>query len=148
MSILKWKPYNEMVDFYNRVNRIFDDDFFGRSNEQSIRAGTWIPPMDVYESQDDYVMKIEVPGLSKDDVKVELNNGTMTIRGERKEEKEIKKEDYHRVERFYGSFTRSFQLPQNADITKVNANMREGVLELKIHKREEAKTKSIEISVE
>ena len=141
------RPYTDLFDMYNKINRLFEQGLWGEEKEQSM-ATCWSPATDIYETKDDYVFKVELPGISKEDVKVEVNGDNMEIKGERKEEKEIKREDYRRNERICGSFMRNFQLPKNADGQKMSASMKDGILELHIPKREESKTKAIPISIE
>ena len=135
---------------HNRIDRLFEDAFlrgWDTEKENTDALTTWHPTTDIYETKDDYVFKIEVPGLAKDDVKVEIKDNTLSIKGERKEEKEVNEEDYHRVERCSGTFFRSFSLPRNVDSKKTNATMKNGILELRVAKAEEAKPKSIPISL-
>jgi HSP20 family protein len=137
-----------MVDMYDRINKLFEEDMVGHDKEAQLSSRVWNPAADIYETKDDYVFKVELPGISKEDIKVEMTGDNLSIKGERKEEKEVKKEEYHRVERYYGSFTRSFRLPKNADGQKMKAAMKDGILELKIPKMEEAKTKTIPINIQ
>jgi HSP20 family protein len=110
-------------------------------------AGTWSPAVDIFETEQEIVLQLEVPGVSKEQVHVEVDNGTLLLRGERKIEKEVKEENYHRVERAYGFFQRSFSLPDTVDPEKVRAELKDGVLELRLGKREQAKPKQIQVSV-
>ena len=146
MTLMRWKPFGDLVSMQGRINRLFDDAFSDIGKDQESFA-SWYPATDIYETKDDYVFKLEVPGLAKDEVNVELNNNTLTIKGEKKESKEVKKEDYHRVESFTGSFSRSYTLPRNIDAKKIEANMKDGILELRVAKAEEAKPKAISIDV-
>lgn len=138
------RPYADLFDMYNKINRLFEQNIWGEGKEQPMTT-CWSPLTDVYETKDDYVFKVELPGVSKEDVKVEVNGDTMEIKGERKEDKDIKREDFHRNERICGSFIRNFQLPKNADGQKMSASMKDGILELHIPKREEAKAIPINI---
>lgn len=148
MSITRWKPFGDFVSLHDRINRLFEDEFSrDASKPTSNLLESWYPAADIFETKEEYVFKLEVPGLSKEDLKVELNNNVLTISGEKKEEKEVKKENFHRVESFSGSFSRSFTMPKNTDSGKVNASMKDGVLELRIAKAEEAKAKSIPIDI-
>lgn len=153
MNLVTWKPmrpFGGLTSMHNRINRLFEDAFlrgYDADREDTDALTTWHPTTDIYETKDDYVFKIELPGLSKDDIKVEIKDNTLSIKGERKEEKEVKEEDYHRVERCSGTFFRSFSLPQNVDSKKTNATMKNGILELRVAKAEEAKPKSIPISL-
>lgn len=146
MTTIKWKPFGDLLSIHDRINRLFEDQFF-QDSEKGSSLASWYPTTDIFETKDEYVLKMEVPGLSKDDVKIELTDNTLTLKGERKEDKEIKKENYHRMESYCGTFCRSFTLPQNVDAKKIDANMRDGILELRIPKAEEKKPRSIPISV-
>lgn len=115
--------------------------------EETVPLTTWTPACDIYETDKEVVLKIEVPGVKKEDVKVSLENTTLTIRGERKFEEEVKKENYHRVERNYGEFLRTFTLPAFIDETKILADFKDGLLTVTLPKREEAKPKAIEVKV-
>lgn len=147
MTLLKWKPYGDIVRLNDKINRLFGNDLFGEGLRESEGFTDWNPTTDIYETKDNYVFKIEVPGLKKDDVEIDLKENVLTIRGEKKEDNEIKKENYHRVESFYGSFNRSFTIPKDIDSKKVEASMKDGILELKIGKAEEVKSKKIPISI-
>jgi HSP20 family protein len=147
MSILRFRPYRDLWDVYDRMGKFFEDSMRREGEEAPMSDKCWVPAVDIYETKDEYVFKLEIPGVAKEDVKVELNAGKLTISGERKADKEVKNEEYHRVERNCGAFARSFQLPKNANGEKVNANMKDGILELRIHKQEEAKAKSIPINI-
>lgn len=150
MNIVTWKPrtqFRDIMSMQNRINRLFDYDFFEDTEEGTGTLSTWYPKSDIYETKDEYVFKLEVPGLSKDDVNVEFNGNTLSIKGERKEEKEMKKDDYRRIESCRGSFSRSFTLPDNIESKKINGTMKNGVLELRVAKAEEKKPKTIPISL-
>jgi HSP20 family protein len=147
MSIVRFRPYRDLWDMYGKINKLFEEDLAREGEEGQMSTRCWAPATDIYETKEGYVFKFELPGIAKDDVKVELEGEKLSISGERKEDKEVKREDYHRVERYCGSFARSFQLPKNADGQKVNANMKNGILELRIPKKEEAKAKAIPIEI-
>lgn len=147
MSILRFRPYRDLWDMYGKINKLFEEDLRREDEESPMSDRCWAPATDIYETKDEYVFKLELPGISKEDVKVELNGDKLSISGDRKEEKEVKREEYHRVERVCGTFARNFQLPKNADGQKVKAGMKDGILELRIPKREEAKAKSIPIDI-
>jgi len=149
MSIVRFhKPFGSMVDMYDRINKLFEEDLMGQDKETQFSSRCWNPVADIYETKDDFVFKVELPGISREDIKVELTGDNLSIKGERKEEKEVKREEYHRFERYCGSFTRSFRLPKNADGQNMKAAMKEGILELRIPKLEEAKTKAIPINIQ
>ncbi|MCP4152959.1 MAG: Hsp20/alpha crystallin family protein [bacterium] len=142
-----WKPFGDFVSMHNSLNRFFGDGFDKHFDRGADTIATRYPTTDIYETTDDYIVKLEVPGLSKDDISVELNNDTLTVKGERKEEKELNEESYHRLESFSGTFSRSFTLPKNVDAQKISADMKDGILNLKIAKAEIEKIKSIPIEV-
>ncbi len=146
MTLMRWKPFGDLVSMHDKINRLFQDAF-NEFDQGSDSLTSWYPATDIFETKDDYVFKLEVPGLSKNDVNIELNDNTLTIKGEKKEEKEIKKENYHRIESSSGKFSRSFTLPRNIDAKKVNANMENGILELRVAKAENKKAKAIPISI-
>jgi len=145
----EWDPFEEMSDIRERINRLFDE-MFGKYpatiSESTERA--WSPPVDIYEEKDKVVVKAELPGMKKDDISIEVKDNVLTLTGERKHEKETKKENYHRIERSYGKFSRSFTLPDSIKVDKVKANYKDGILEITLPKAEEAKTKTITIKVE
>jgi len=130
----------------DEVNRLFEDNF---TRERSGHAdlGTWAPPVDIYETENELVVKAELPDFQDKDIDVRITNNTLTIRGERKFEKDLKEENYLRIERAYGSFVRSFSLPNTVSAENIRADYRNGVLTLHMAKREESKPKQIKISV-
>jgi HSP20 family protein len=128
------------------MNRLYQD-FWGRSPDGETLAGEWTPAVNIREDKDEYVLSVALPGLDQQDVKVNLENNALTISGERKLEHEDKRDSYSRIEQFYGSFTRSFSLPNTIDATKVEAKMEKGVLTISLPRREETKPKAIEVKV-
>ncbi len=147
MSIVRWSPARELLGFQNEVNRVFDH-FFGRDPlETSYRRSAWEPSVDIGESEEDFLVTADLPGLTKDDVKISYEDGVITLRGEKKQEKEEKGKNYHRVERSYGQFERSFRLPTRIDVGKIEAKFKDGVLQLRLPKVEEAKPKEIPIKI-
>jgi len=147
MAFIRWRPYGDLLDMYGKIHKLFEEDLMREDKEQQVSPSCWMPATDIYETKDDYIFKLELPGITKEDIKVELDGDNLTIKGERKEEKEIKKEEYHRMERVCGTFARTFQLPKNANGQKITASMKDGILELRIPKQEEAKTKAIPITI-
>jgi len=147
MTITRWKPFRDIVTLQDRINHLFEDEVAGNRPGSLASFDSWYPAVDIFDTKDEYVFKLEVPGLSKEDVNVEFHNHVLTIKGEKKEDREIKKENYHRIESFSGSFSRSFTLPKNADAGKIDASMKNGILELRIAKAEETKAKAIPIEV-
>jgi HSP20 family protein len=147
MRITKWQPYSDVVNMYDRWNRIFGEDIYDESSRNGLTPSAWRPMTDIYETKDAYVFKVELPGFKKDDIKVEFSGDTLTLRGERKQEDETKNESCHRLERSYGVFERSFTVPKNVDAKKIDAALQDGVLILTVPKIDEAKTKAIPITV-
>ena len=148
-AIVRWDPFKEIGTLQERMNRIFDEVWGRRPRaEEDYLSSAWIPPVDVRETRDALEIQVEVPGIDPKEVQVAVENGVLIIKGSRNFEKATEGETYHRVERAYGSFERSFTLPTNVDPEKVKANYRHGVLHLTLTKREEAKPRSIAINIE
>jgi len=143
--ITRWDPFREFVTLQDRMNRLFRDTQGGQ--EEALTTTTFAPPVDVYEDEHNIMLKIEVPGIDEKDIDVRIENNTLTVHGERKFEKEEKEENYRRVERQYGSFTRTFTLPTTVDSDKVEADYDKGVLKIKLAKKAEAKPKQIKVNV-
>jgi len=147
MAILtRWDPIRELYSLQNRMNRLFEEQY-GGGKEDSLAAGAFVPPVDVYEDEHSVQLKLEVPGIDEKDLDVKVENNTLTVSGERKFEKEEKEENFRRVERRYGSFTRSFTLPSTVSTEDINASYDNGVLTIRLAKRAEAKPKQIKVSV-
>lgn len=144
MNLVSWRPFGDLFSRNRQISRFFDEAFGDTGNET---LPTWHPAADIYETKEDYVFKLEIPGLKKDDINIELKDHTLSIKGEKKEEKEVEKDVYHRIESYSGTFSRNFVLPQDIDAKKVNASMKDGVLVLRVAKAEEQKPKSIPISL-
>src|SRR6516162_397176 len=144
--ITRWDPFREFSSLQDRMNRLFRDSF-GESREEALTTGSFAPPVDVYEDEHSVNLKIEVPGIEEKDIDVRVENNSLTVHGERKFEKEEKEENFRRVERQYGSFTRSFSLPNTVDAEKVNANYEKGVLKITLAKKAEAKPKQIKVNL-
>jgi len=146
----RWDPWKELEEMSSRLNRLFGapkGNGWGTS-EEPLTVGTWSPAVDVIENEKEYLVKAELPEVKKEDVKVSVDDGVLTIRGERKQENEEKGKKFHRVERMYGSFTRSFTLPDEIDSTKVAADFKDGVLNVRLPRSpEKAKAKAIEVKV-
>ena len=149
MAIMRWvDPFKELSAIHERMNQLFDETFLpARASEAAPAAAMWSPAVDIYESGDEIVVKAEVPGIDRDAVAVEVKDGILTLRGERKFEKEESEENYHRIERSYGTFVRSFALPSSTDPDKVEAALRDGVLEVRIGKKEQAKPRKVKVAV-
>lgn len=145
--LLQWDQMRQMQDIFERYMRTVGQPQTG-TREEVIAAGDWTPRVDIVETGEAFVIRAEIPDVNKEDVKVTLDKGILTIRGERKQEKEEDGKKFHRVERHYGVFTRSFTLPDNVDETKITALYKDGTLNLEIQKTEKVKPKAIEVKVE
>ncbi len=146
MALTKWEPMREIEDLFDRYTKAMGWHS-GRGHEL-ITSGDWSPRVDISETDSEFVIKAEIPEVGKDDVKVSVDNGVLSIKGERKQEKEEKGKKFHRVERYYGSFQRSFSLPDNIDAAGVKAVFKDGMLNVTMPKTAAAKPKSIDIKVE
>jgi HSP20 family protein len=147
MALMRWTPMGNLQSFQHEMNRVFNEFFGGGNGEEAGSGlGSWSPAVDIHETDDGYVLNAELPGVSKDDVHVDIHQNTLTLWGERKYESAVKDERYHRVERAYGAFRRSFVLPAKVDQDKVQATYKDGVLELHLPKSEAAKPKRIAIN--
>lgn len=145
MAIVRWRPFSELEQLRSQMDRLFDD-FFGSATElESLTPG--FPLVDIKETKDDFIITAEVPGMSKDDIKISLSNNTLTIKGEKKQEKKEEDHNYHRIERRFGSFSRSFTLDAPVEADKIKATCKDGILTIVLPKKEESKPKEIPISV-
>lgn len=148
MNLIKWDPFRELEDVSNSLNR-----FFGRSaarteaNREMLAVADWMPSVDISETDAAYLIKAEIPDVKKEDVKVTIQDGMLTIQGERKLDKEEKGKKFHRIERSYGSFVRSFQVPDDADETAVKAEFKDGMINVTLPKSAKAKAKAINVTV-
>jgi HSP20 family protein len=150
-GLSEWNPLRELDDFQHRLSRFFGNGFgLGhRSNgREDITVAQWAPVVDITEDEKEYLVKAELPEVKKNDVEVRVEDGVLYISGERNFEKEEKRKRYHRVERAYGAFTRSFSLPDDADPNKINAEFKDGVLSVHVAKDPNAKSKAIEVKVD
>jgi HSP20 family protein len=148
MTLVRWDPFRELEDMSDRLNRVFSRPGLSQTNgKETMIVADWVPAVDVSETEGEFHIKAEIPDVKKEDVKVTLEDGVLTIQGQRKQEKEDKGTKYHRVERTYGSFVRSFTLPDLVDEEKVKAEFKDGVLTLQLPKSEKAKPKAIEVKV-
>jgi HSP20 family protein len=142
--ITRWDPFREFSTLQDRMNRLFRET---QGTEESLTTSSFAPPVDVYEDEHNVTLKIEVPGIEENDIDVRIENNVLTVHGERKFEKEEKEENFRRVERQYGSFTRTFTLPTTVDAEKVSANYDKGILKIALPKKAEAKPKQITVHV-
>lgn len=147
-GLTRWDPFQEIQELQKRLNGLFSSTPVRRGDErETITVAQWAPLVDIAEDDKEYVVKAELPEVKKDDVKVTVENGVLTVSGERKFEKEEKGKRYHRVERAYGSFVRSFSLPDDADDAQVKAEFKDGILQVHVAKQEKARPKTIEVKV-
>lgn len=149
-NLTRWNPFAELEEMLDRYSRNTGYPRLGvRGGQQEVmRQGDWSPAVDISEDDEAYLIRAELPGVNRDDVKVQVNDGVLTLQGERKSEKEEKGKKVHRVERFYGNFMRSFTLPDNVDEENINADYKDGILTLKLPKSEKAKPRSIDVKVQ
>jgi HSP20 family protein len=145
MAVIRWDPFREVVALQNRVNSLFRD--FNEGGDSPLAPAGFVPAVDIYEDNQKVVLKLEVPGIEEKDLDVRVENHTLTVKGERKFEKEEREENFHRIERRYGSFYRAFTLPNTVDTESVDAKYNAGVLKLELKKKPEAQPKQIKVSV-
>jgi len=145
MAITRWDPFREVVALQNRLNSVFGN--LNTENENPMTTASFVPAVDVYEDEKKVVLKLEVPGIEEKDLDVSVENNTLTVKGERKFEKEEKEENFHRIERRYGSFYRAFTLPSTVDTEHIDAKYENGVLKLELKKKPEAQPKQIKVNV-
>ena len=148
MSIVRYDPFRDLRTLQEEVNRLFSTNLTRGFGEESIGRGAWNPSVDIYENKDQIVLEAELPGMKREDFELSVENNVITLRGERQFEKKDDTDNYHRVERSYGSFTRSFTLPQTVTADGAIAEYRNGVLRVTLPKREETKARRIEIAGE
>ncbi len=148
MTLVKWEPLKDLLTLQDRMNRLFDDSARGlRPGEEALSNALWSPAVDIYETDTEVILKAELPEINQKDIEIQVENNTLVLRGERKFEKEAKRENFHRIERAYGAFARSFTLPTSIDQEKIRADYKDGILKIAMPKREEIKPKQIKVSV-
>ena len=145
MNVVKYDPFRDLRGLQDEVNRLFSGTF-SRSTQDEVLRGAWSPSVDIFENKDQIVLEAELPGMKPEDVNISIENNILTLQGERRFEKKDESDNFHRVERSYGSFTRSFTLPSTVSSENANAEFENGVLRLTLAKREEAKPRRIEIN--
>ncbi|HET6678096.1 MAG TPA: Hsp20/alpha crystallin family protein [Nitrospira sp.] len=147
MTLVRWDPFRELEDMSERLNRVFSRPTLRNTGKENLTVADWMPTVDISETESEYLIKAELPEVRKEDVKVTVENGVLTLQGERRQEKEEKGRRFHRVERSYGSFVRSFTLPESVDEGGVKAEYKDGVLALHLPKSEKVKPKAIDVKV-
>ena len=146
-QLTRWDPLRDFATMQNRINRFVRESYSPEAPEEVLNTTSFAPPVDIYEDEHTITVKMEVPGIDEKDIDVRIENTTLTVHGERKIEKEEKEENFRRVERQYGSFTRSFTLPSSVDPGQVTAHYDKGMLKIKLAKKAEAKPKQIKVNV-
>ncbi len=148
MAIVRWDPFREFAQLQEQLNRAFSSAYSRQSDEGLMASGAWMPPVDIYQNgEHELVLKAEIPDMRREDIDITVDNGTLTIRGEKRFDTEVKEEQFHRIERRYGTFSRSFSLPPTVDPGKVAAEYKNGVLTVKLPLRDEAKPRQIKVDV-
>ncbi len=145
MAIIRWDPFRDMVTLRERMNKLFEDMAASRGEEKDLATSSWAPAVDIYETENEVVLTAEIPGIEEKDVEIKVEDNTLTLRGERKFEKETKEENYHRIERAYGSFFRSFTLPNYVDQDRIEAEHENGILKIRMPKRAELRPRKVKI---
>jgi HSP20 family protein len=147
MTLVRWEPFREFSAMQDRVNRVFNE-FYRGVDDDVMRRGVWVPAVDIYGTgKEELVIKAELPDLDKDAIEITVENNTLTIKGEKKMDPAVADDQYHRIERVYGTFSRTFSLPPTVDTTKVSADYKNGVLTIALQMKEEAKPKQIQVRV-
>ncbi len=146
MAIVRWDPFRDLNLLQDRMNRLFDDAGRSWRTDEPAATTTWSPSVDIFETEGEIVVKAELPGMDRKDITLHLENNVLTLRGERKFQKEKKDENYHRIERCYGNFSRSFSIPVTVDEEKIGADYKDGVLKIMLPKKEQARPEQIKIA--
>jgi HSP20 family protein len=147
MAIVRYNPLRELQTLQEQMNRLMESPWRREFDGEDLKEGLWHPPVDIYEDAESLVVKAEVPDIDQKDIEVKIENNTLSIKGERKHESDVRKENFHRVERYFGTFSRSFQLPPTVDQEKVTAVCDKGVLTITLAKKEVIKPKQISVTV-
>ncbi len=145
MNIIRWDPFRDLTTLRERMNRLFEEAYTSRGEEKDLVSSKWNPSVDIYEKENAIVLKAELPGIDENDIELKIEDSTLTLKGDRKFEKETKEENYQRIERSYGSFYRSFTLPRNIDQDKIKAESENGILKVTLPKKAELKPKKVKI---
>ena len=148
MAVVRWDPFRDLNLLQDRMNRLFDDAGRGWRADEPAATTTWSPAVDIFETEGEIIVKAELPGMERKEITLHLENNVLSLRGERKFEKETKDENYHRIERSYGAFSRSFSIPATVDDENIRAEYKDGVLNIVLPKKEQARAKQIKIAAE
>jgi HSP20 family protein len=145
MAIIRWDPFRDLVTLREKMNRLFEEAYSTRGEERDLVSCSWSPSVDIYETEQELVLTAEVPGIEDNNIEIKIEDNTLTLKGERKFEKETEEENYHRIERAYGSFYRSFSLPPHINQDKIEAEHENGVLKITMPKKHEAKPRTVKV---
>ena len=146
MAVVRWDPFRDLNMLQDRMNRLFEDANRNWKSDEPASTTTWSPAVDIFETESEIVVKAEVPGMERKDITLNLENNVLTLRGERRFLKEAKEENYHRIERSYGGFSRAFSIPATVDEEKIRADYQDGVLKIVLPKKEQLRPKQIKIT--
>jgi len=147
MTTTRWDPFRDLMSIQERMNRLFQETLARQQGQEDIQAGQWTPAVDIHETGDRIVLRADLPGLEQSQIEVRVDDNTLTLRGDRRPPTDVRQEEFHRAERPHGSFLRSFSLPQGVDQGGIKASYRNGVLEVSLPKRQEARAASIRVDV-
>ena len=145
MKIVRWDPFRDQITLRERMNRFFEEALGSGTEKNDLIGGSWSPAVDIYETDDELTLTAEIPGIDEKDIEIQIEDNTLSIKGEREFAKEAKEENYYRIERAYGSFCRSFSLPGHIDQEKIKADHENGILKITMLKKKELKPKTIKI---
>lgn len=145
MAIVRWDPFKDLLSVQERINKIFDETV---SNDANMRHGDWDPPVDIYETDRDIILTLEIPGTKEEDVDIQVNEGMLVVKGEKKVPYSKNENNFYRLERPYGKFSRSFSLPNNVDLEGIKAKLKDGILAIRISKKNESKPVTIKVDKE
>lgn len=148
MTLLRWQSFEDMLRMQESINQIFRRHFDEMTPQGESQQSCWTPAADIFDNEKDYLIRLELPGVLKEDIKIDYNENILSVTGERKPDPSLAQEKYHRMECLYGKFNRSFTLPQHIDADKIEGNLREGILSIRIPKSEKAQKKSIPVKAE
>jgi HSP20 family protein len=145
MAIVRWDPVKDLMSIQERINKVFDNTF---NNDSSSTKGEWAPPVDIYETENEIVLAAEIPGMTEEDLDIQISDGILTLKGEKKLPLDYKSDNFHRLERPYGKFVRSFALPTNLDLNSIKAKLKDGILKISLNKDSKSKPTIIKVTKE
>ena len=145
MAIIRWDPFRDIITLREKMNRLFEDAVMARGEEKDMISSTWTPSVDIYETENSLILTAEIPGVDENNIEIKIEDNTLSLKGERLFEKETTEENYHRIERSYGSFYRSFAIPRSVDQEKIRAEHDNGVLRITMPTKPESKPKTVKV---